>query len=259
MYPKISVVTPSYNQGQFIEDNIKSVLEQNYPNVEHIIVDNCSSDQTIDVLKRYPHLKWITQPDKGQSDALNKGFKMATGDIIGWLNADDYYLPETFKKVKIEFSNNSIDGIYSNLMFVDRDKKFIRYLRSHKAVKWLSLFHCFIPSATFFFRRKIVDYGINIDPKYHITMDKEFFANILHSNFNLVFIDDCYAAFRWHNSNKSLDTDRIKKIRYSEGLSILNKYSSIKVPINDSFVFLYMIAGNILLIYRVILKYNYPR
>ena len=95
-YPKISIVTPSSNQGQFIAEAIQSVLDQGHQNVEHIIVDNCSNDETLKVLARYPHLKVICEKDRGQSDALNKGFKIAKGDIIGWLNADDLYLPGCF-------------------------------------------------------------------------------------------------------------------------------------------------------------------
>jgi glycosyltransferase involved in cell wall biosynthesis len=96
---KISIVTPSYNQGNYIKKAIQSVLAQDYPHVEHIILDNCSTDQTLDVLKRYDHLTWRSEPDNGQSDALNRGFKMARGDIVGWLNADDQYLPGCFQSV----------------------------------------------------------------------------------------------------------------------------------------------------------------
>jgi glycosyltransferase involved in cell wall biosynthesis len=95
-FPKISIVTPTYNQGQFIEHNIKSVINQKYPNYEHIIIDNCSTDQTIKILKKYPHLKWVSEKDKGQSDALNKGYEMDTGEIMSWKNADDYYLHSSF-------------------------------------------------------------------------------------------------------------------------------------------------------------------
>jgi glycosyltransferase involved in cell wall biosynthesis len=85
-FPFISVVTPSLNQGMYIEENIKSVLNQKYPNFEHIIIDGGSTDGTIDILKEYRHLIWISEKDRGQSEAINKGFRKAKGDIIGWLN-----------------------------------------------------------------------------------------------------------------------------------------------------------------------------
>jgi glycosyltransferase involved in cell wall biosynthesis len=94
--PKISVVTPTLNCGQFIRDCIESVLAQNYENFEHIIVDGGSADGTVDVLREYPHLTWVSDPDDGEVFALNKALKMASGDIIGWLNADDWYRDGVF-------------------------------------------------------------------------------------------------------------------------------------------------------------------
>ena len=94
-------VGTGYNgEGNYIEDAIQSVLKQNYKNFEHIIIDGNSTDNTIEILKKYKHLKWISEKDEGQSDALNKGFKRCTGDIIGWLNSDDYYLEDTFNTAK---------------------------------------------------------------------------------------------------------------------------------------------------------------
>jgi glycosyltransferase involved in cell wall biosynthesis len=253
-FPKISIVTPSYNQGKFVEDNIKSIINQNYPYYEHIIFDNCSNDNTITIFKKYPHLKWISEPDKGQSDALNKALKMTTGNIIGWLNADDYYLPFTFEKVIRNFVNDDLDGLYSNLEFVDKNKKNIRTLYSHKPVKWLSLFHCFIPSPTFFFSKKIIDNGIYFDIDLHIAMDQEFFAHILFTNFNVLYINDCFSAFRWHENNKSIDDKNVREIQYREGYEIFKRYSGIKINTNKISLFGYKIITNILLIYRKYLK-----
>ena len=104
---KISVLTPSYNMGQFIEENILSVLNQNYKNFEHIIIDGGSTDNTVEILKKYPHLKWVSEPDKGQSDAYNKGLKMVTGDLVLCLNADDYLLNNTVFEKVVEAINNT--------------------------------------------------------------------------------------------------------------------------------------------------------
>ncbi|GHV47611.1 hypothetical protein FACS1894181_01400 [Bacteroidia bacterium] len=251
---KISIVTPSYNQGQFIEDAILSVLNQNYLDFEHIIIDGGSSDNTLDVLKRYPHLKWMSEPDEGQSDALNKGFMKATGDIIGWLNSDDYYLPNIFDKVYNNLKSDSVDAIYSNCIFVDKQKNYKRNLLSHRPIRWLSLFHCYIPSTTFFFKRKIIDSGISIDKTFHIAMDKDFFANIFYSGYKVNYFDDFFAFFRWHDNNKSIDSIEVQKIRYSEGLRVLNKHFCVKIPINFFTTNLYKFHVKFFLIIRFFLK-----
>jgi len=90
--PRISIITPSCNQGKFIEKNIKSVLNQHYKNFEHIVIDGGSKDNTVAILKKYSHLKWVSEKDSGQSHAFNKGLKMATGQIIGWINSNIGYV-----------------------------------------------------------------------------------------------------------------------------------------------------------------------
>ncbi|MGX5857992.1 glycosyltransferase family 2 protein [Dyadobacter jiangsuensis] len=238
-YPKISIVSPSYNQGEFIEDAIQSVIDQNYPNFEHIIIDGGSTDETIDILKKYPHLIWVSEKDKGQSDAINKGFKRASGDIIGWLNTDDYYLPNAFKLVAENFSKTSADALYGDIIFVDKHRKKTRDVKSHKPVKWLSLFYCFIPSAAFFVKRHVIQSGIMIDSNLHICMDKDLFANIFYSGHKVKYIKKYLTAFRWHENNKSLDTSDVKRIRYREGLLIFNRYSRLDVPITELTLSLY--------------------
>ena len=102
-WPKISIVTPSFNQGQFIEETIRSVLLQNYPNVEYIIIDGGSTDETIKIIKKYePWLKyWVSEPDRGQSHAINKGFEICSGEIFNWLCSDDIFLPKAFEQVAL--------------------------------------------------------------------------------------------------------------------------------------------------------------
>lgn len=255
MSKKISIITPSYNQGQFIEDAIQSVLNQGYSNFEHIIIDGRSSDNTVKILRKYQHLRWISESDEGQGDAINKGFKMASGDIIGWLNADDYYLPDVFNKVSKELENNSlIDGVYSNYKFVDRTGEITREIITHPPVKWLSLFQCFIPSTTFFFKRKILDQNILIDNDFHIVMDKEFFAHILYEDFTLKYMDEFFAHFRWHENNKSINSKLVKKIRLKEGKRIFSRYSEDRILKGMMSKNLYKYLMYICSIYRIFLK-----
>src|ERR1035437_5893645 len=104
---KISVITPSFNSGKSIERAIKSVLAQDYKNFEHIIMDGGSKDGTVEILKKYKHLRWVSESDGGQADAINKGFQRSTGDIIACLNADDYFFPGAFSAVIEEFKKGS--------------------------------------------------------------------------------------------------------------------------------------------------------
>ena len=109
--PKISVITPSFNQGRFIEQTIQSVVSQGSNSFEHIVIDGGSTDETLEVLRRYPHLKWVSEADEGQSDALNKGFDMAQGEIIAWINSDDWYAPGTFHAVSKFFDENPNEDV----------------------------------------------------------------------------------------------------------------------------------------------------
>ena len=109
--PKISTVTPSFNQGKFLEKTILSVLEQGYPNLEYIIIDGGSSDESVDIIKKYADRLnyWVSEADRGQSHAINKGFERATGEIFGWLNSDDWYHPGALQAVDDCVENNAAD------------------------------------------------------------------------------------------------------------------------------------------------------
>ena len=120
-YPKISIITPSYNQGQFLEQTILSILSQDYPNLEYIIMDGGSSDNSVEIIRKHEDnlTYWVSEPDKGQSDAINKGFQRATGDILTWLNSDDYYLPGTLHTVAEYFTQHpDVECIYGDLQVV---------------------------------------------------------------------------------------------------------------------------------------------
>ena len=108
MLPKISIITPSYNQGQFLEICIQSVLNQKYPKLEYIIIDGASTDESVDIIKKYAGnlAYWISAPDEGQSDAINKGFAHSTGDVIAWLNSDDFYLDGAFEAIAKAYQEN---------------------------------------------------------------------------------------------------------------------------------------------------------
>lgn len=203
--PKISIITPSFNQGQFIEDAIASVQQQNYANYEHIIIDNCSTDNTLSVLKKHSTLTWISEPDKGQSNALNKGFQMARGEILGWLNADDSYLPEIFPLVVEAFEKYpDADIIYGNWNFVDVNGKLIKRFQSLPFNQTAILYYGpYVGSTALFFKREIIEEGILINEKFRYTMDWEWYAHLGYLGKKFKFINHTLANFRLHGSNQS--------------------------------------------------------
>jgi len=220
---KISIITPSYNQGQFIEDNILSVLNQNYNNYEHIIIDACSTDNTVNILKKYSHLKWISEPDKGQSNALNKGFKIASGDIIGWLNADDLYENNAFEIISNYFTKyKNIDLIYGDYYIIDQNNKIIRRMRVPKYdYNTFLITGCYIPTTSSFFKKYIFEKEL-IDEKYSYCMDFEFYLR-LSKKFKFKEIHNCLAKFRYHLDEKSV---AFKDLRIKESFDIKYKYSN---------------------------------
>lgn len=147
--PRISIVTPSFNQGQFLEVCIQSVINQNYPSLEYIIIDGGSTDNSLEIIKKYEaNLSfWISEPDQGQSDALNKGFGRATGDLVAWLNSDDYYLPGVFTKlVNIYQKHPTAPFFFGNGLRVNEQGETKRI---------------FFPKNALFFSREALGYGLN--------------------------------------------------------------------------------------------------
>jgi len=205
---KISVVTPSFNQGKFIEENIQSVLAQNYPNFEHIIVDGGSTDETIEILKKYPHLKWVSEPDRGQSHALNKGFEMAKGEVIGWLNSDDLYLPGTFKLVASALDRLERRWVVmGDVEIIDESGKSVRILRNrpkklHQLLRfWDPDLGSFHQPGIFFFKEILDEVGL-LDESLCYAMDYDLWLRVI-QKYDFHRIEAIFAKYRFHGSSKS--------------------------------------------------------
>jgi len=205
--PLISIITPSLNQRAYIKHNIKSVLDQNYPNFEHIIIDGSSTDGTIDILKKYKHLIWISEKDGGQSEAINKGFKKARGEIIGWLNSDDCYEPGAFFTVVAEL--NKVYGKYivsGDCSVIDDRGNKVGYCKGrfsdHKdLIKYWDRDYT-IPQPSVFFYRDILQECGYLDEKLHYGMDYEFWLRISKHR-QIYYIEKPLAKIRVHDHAKS--------------------------------------------------------
>ena len=226
--PKISIVTPSLNQGEYIEDSILSVMQQGYENCEHIVVDGCSRDNTLEILRRYPHVRWISEPDKCQSDALNKGFRMATGDVVGWLNADEYYFPGALKTIAELATNNSgADVFYGTGVAVNKDGLLQRSHTSHNFDFGILLYYgCFVPTNATFFRRHVFEQGFLIDEDYRVVMDFEYFVRLAARGKVFKHSRSLIGIFRWTGSNLSLQDEKRRK----ERLRVQRTWSRLKLP-----------------------------
>lgn len=205
---KFSIITPSYNQGRFIADCIESVKNQVNCDFEfeHLIIDAGSTDETFNVIKRYPHLKWISEPDQGMSDGINKGFRMATGDWLMWLNCDDYLESDALSKTAnfIEM-NPDADLIHGDCIFVKEDKTVLRR-KYDTSVDELDLLFvgCVIPSTSCFIRRGIIDAGHLLDINYKNTMDLEYYLRLMRAGYRFAYIPEALASFRWYDESTTM-------------------------------------------------------
>lgn len=225
----ISIVTPSLNQAKFLEKNIQSVLNQGYDNFEHIIIDGGSTDGSIDILKKYGHLKWVSEKDSGQSNAINKGFKLSKGDIIGWLNSDDIYQPGIFQKVNEIFSkDHKLDFIFSNCLLINESEQIVGFLKGKDPQKYQVLSNTnFIPQPTIFFRKNIFHKTGYLNEEYHLSMDFDYWRRISKYH-KMQFIDDIFACFREHHESKT--AHNLKKFKYESKISFFRNGGSIFMP-----------------------------
>jgi len=207
MLPKISIITVSYNQVEFIEDNIKSVIDQNYPNVEHIIIDAGSTDGTLEILKKYDeYLNWISEPDNGQSDGLNKGFRKATGDIIGWINSDDKLAPDSLHKVAKFFLENPDEiAVIGDQAIINEKGELLRVIKSQAyTFDYLLNYAKGITQNSTFFKREVFDQIGYLNESLHYAMDRDLFIRIA-SIKDMPYIEETLAEFRMQPNAKTAE------------------------------------------------------
>lgn len=214
-WPKLSIVTPSYNQSKFIEETIRSVLLQGYPNLEYIIMDGASTDGSADIIRKYePWLSyWVSEPDKGQSNAINKGFQQSTGTILAWINSDDTYEKDALSSVVTFMEKNPLDDVvYGNAFIVNEEGYELAQMRTipfnpkafiHNTV------HIPVQSAVFW-RREIFLKAGGIDEDLRYAMDVDLLVKFIEAGANFGFLREFLGTYRCHGESKTF-SDRLDK------------------------------------------------
>lgn len=251
-YPKLSIVTPSYNQARFLEQTICSILDQKYPNLEYIIIDGGSTDDSVSIIKKYSkHLAfWVSEHDKGQAHAINKGFQKSTGDLVAWQNSDDYYLPGAFKAIAEAFFSHRADVYYGHKHNVDVNGRILRSL-------------CYVPyslqrniyggmvmaNQSAFWRRELFCEIGYLDEKLHYALDYDFFLRMGMHNVRFHLINDWLGCLRMHQEtkttlNNSFWQDEISYVDKKLGISRHNYYTNKSILLFRK-TYQYMKQGNL--------------
>ena len=224
--PLVSIVTPSYNQGRFLEETMQSVIYQDYEPLEYIVIDGGSTDNSIEIIHKYEKqlAHWVSEPDKGQTDAINKGFAVAKGEIIAWLNSDDTYNPGAISSA-VDFltKNPEVGLVYSNLNFIGEHSRVIgKFPAAITDLKRLRNGYVHIPQPAAFFRRALWQQVGPLDPSFFFAMDYDLWVRLAGIT-QFHYIDDqTWANFRLHSDTKSISADdrcwpEMLRVHYRDG------------------------------------------
>ena len=233
-FPKITVITPSYNQGHFIKETIESVLNQNYPNLEYIVMDGGSTDGTVKILKSYgKKFTWVSKKDKGQTDAINQGIIKSTGDIICYLNSDDVFLPNTLNTVAEYFMQHP-EAMWAtgDYFIIDADGNKIQsfvanyktWLRQKPTMMHLSIANYIIQPSTFWRKELMEDIGM-FDENLHFCMDFDYWMRAM-AKYPLHVLNSHFSLFRIHGSSKG---GALYEKQFNEEHELVVKY--VKSPV----------------------------
>jgi glycosyltransferase involved in cell wall biosynthesis len=209
-FPKVSIITPSYNQGQFLEASIRSVLEQDYPNLEYIVVDGGSKDGSIEVIQKYQDRLawWVSEKDKGHADALNKGFSRASGEILAWLNSDDIYFPTAVSEaVDVLARQPKVGMVYGDADLIDDSGATVgQFASKQTGYRQMLRGSVHIPQATTFFRADLWRQVGPLDLSLFFSFDYDLWVKIAKAS-EILYVPNKWAKFRIHGAGKTIVND----------------------------------------------------
>ena len=226
--PKISIITPSFNQGSFIEKTINSVLDQNYPNLEYIIIDGGSTDNTVEIIKNYEnHLSyWVSEPDRGQSHAINKGLALASGELFTWLNSDDWFTPGALQKFANTFLEHPNLGMVVGAgQIVDQSGNVLYYKEPTNMITLQTLYDWmnggdFVQPSSMFSKAAWKHCG-PLDENEHIAMDLDLWLKIAKNDFQFISVKDLLSEALSHPNAKTTAFENLSRV---EGLLVIAKH-----------------------------------
>ena len=219
-YPKISIVTPSFQQGEFLEETIRSVLMQGYPNLEYLVLDGGSTDESTEVINYYADFISfsVSEKDDGQADAISRGFARASGDILGWLNSDDILLPRSLLTIAKHFMADDRVKCVTGLrkVFDDNSTPLYNWYFGRPTSEYIQHI-CVIFQETTYWRREVWETIGNINPTFHFAMDYEYWQRILEAGYEFTLIKEYLGGFRVHGKSKystrrQLRTEELQRI-----------------------------------------------
>ncbi len=210
LFPKVTILTPSYNQGQFLEATIQSVLAQDYPNIEYFIVDGGSKDNSVEIIQKYASKinGWVSEKDGGHADALNKGFARATGDILAWINSDDTYYPGAIREaVTFLQANPQVGMVYADANLIDNAGQQVgRFSAKQTSYRQMLRGSVHIPQATTFFRADLWRKLGPLDLSLFFAFDYDLWVKIAKVS-EVRYLPRLWADFRMHEAGKSVKDD----------------------------------------------------
>jgi len=227
--PRITVVTPSFNQVTYLPETIKSVLNQNYPNLEYIIIDGASTDGSVDIIKEYEsHLSyWCSEKDAGQSDAIMKGFFKSTGELFAWVNSDDVLFPGSLNRIAQRYQQRKKpDIITGNVIYIDSEGKIRRFVRIPPQGRFFfyrGVWHVSAPVV--FFRSALFREVGGLNLQYHLCMDLDVWARMMNANVRVAHIKEYMGGFRWHEASRSTAASKKGSVcSHPEAVEIFSNY-----------------------------------